>query len=115
MLEVGFVSAKVYPDCLMPACQDHVANKLDPIMFPYVRDAPTALSTAASLRTTTPTPAGSLRSAKPSWHRVPTRGTVAEVRQRLLVFVAGGMTYSEMRAAYQLSSSLGKDVYIGTS
>jgi syntaxin-binding protein 1 len=83
-------------------------------MFPYVRDAPTATASAASLRTTAaPTPAGSLRSAKPNWHRAPQRGAVNEVRQRLIVFVAGGMTYSEMRAAYQLSASLGKDIFIG--
>lgn len=30
-----------------------------------------------------------------------------------MVFVAGGMTYSEMRTAYLKSASLGKDVYIG--
>lgn len=29
------------------------------------------------------------------------------------MFVAGGMTYSEMREAYLLSSRLGKDIFIG--
>ncbi len=38
-----------------------------------------------------------------------------EYRQRVLLFVAGGMTYSEMRSAYQISERLGKDVYIGSS
>jgi len=39
---------------------------------------------------------------------------VTETRQRVLVFVAGGMTYSEMREAYLLSNQLEKDVIIGT-
>jgi hypothetical protein len=60
------------------------------------------------------TPTTSLRSAKPSWHRAArTGGPAAETRQRLLVFVAGGMTFSEMRDAYLLSSQLGKDIIIG--
>ena len=62
------------------------------------------------------TPTTSLRSAKPSWHRTArTGGASSETRQRLLVFVAGGMTYSEMRETYLLSSQLGKDVFIGTA
>lgn len=60
------------------------------------------------------TPTTSLRSAKPSWHRAArTGGSAVETRQRLLVFVAGGMTNSEMREAYMLSSQLGKDIIIG--
>jgi syntaxin-binding protein 1 len=31
------------------------------------------------------------------------------------VFVAGGATYSEVRDTYQLSSSLNKDIYIGST
>jgi syntaxin-binding protein 1 len=31
----------------------------------------------------------------------------------LILFVAGGITYSEMRLAYTIGQSLGKDVYIG--
>jgi syntaxin-binding protein 1 len=62
------------------------------------------------------TPTTSLRSAKPSWHRAArTGGAPVETRQRLLVFVAGGMTYSEMREMYLLSNQLGKDIFIGTA
>ncbi|KAJ7211803.1 Sec1-like protein [Mycena haematopus] len=43
-------------------------------------------------------------------------GTAGDsTRPRLLVFVAGGMTYSEIREAYQLSTSLNRDIYIGSS
>ena len=94
--------------------QDQVAGKLDPAAFPYVKDYPQAAPAASSSARPTPTPTTSLRSTKPSWHRAArTGGTATETRQRVLVFVAGGMTYSEMREAYVLSSQLGKDVIIG--
>lgn len=35
--------------------------------------------------------------------------------RRVIVFVAGGMTYSEMRTAYQCGKRLSADVYIGAS
>ncbi len=81
-------------------------------MFPYVKDAP-MLTPAPSLRTTPSTGATSLRSAKPSWHRAARPGGAQEAKQRVLVFVAGGMTYSEMREAYSLSKTLNKEVIIG--
>ncbi|THH18450.1 hypothetical protein EW146_g2533 [Bondarzewia mesenterica] len=96
--------------------QDQVAGKLDQTIFPYVKDYPSAqpIATTRSMRQA-PTPATSLRSAKPSWHRAARPGASTETRERLFVFVAGGMTYSEMREAYQLSSSLSKDIYIGST
>ena len=98
--------------------QDHVNGRLDQQAFPYVKDSPATLASSSSLRNSPVTPvtptSGSLRSAKPSWHKAaPKTGTTAEVRQRVLVFVAGGMTYSEMREAYLLSKSLSKDIIIG--
>ena len=60
-----------------------------------------------------PPPTTSLRSQKPAWHRAPKAATVPDNRQRIIFFVAGGMTYSEMKEVYQLSSSLQKDVFIG--
>ena len=110
----GFLSLLVFVSLLYAYTpQDQVSGKLDPAAFPYVKDYPQAAPAASSARPT-PTPTTSLRSAKPSWHRAArTGGAVAETRQRVLVFVAGGMTYSEMREAYVLSSQLGKDVIIG--
>lgn len=54
----------------------------------------------------------SLRS-KPQWTKSGKPTGPNEIRQRVLVFVAGGMTFSEMRTAYELSRQLGKDVFIG--
>jgi syntaxin-binding protein 1 len=98
-----------------PWSQDQVSGRLDPGGFPYVKDYPQSNPTASSARPAM-TSTTSLRSAKPSWHRAArTGGPAVENRQRLLVFVAGGMTYSEMREAYALSSQLGKDIFIGAA
>ncbi|KXN92397.1 Protein transport protein sec1 [Leucoagaricus sp. SymC.cos] len=94
--------------------QDNVANKLDESLFPYVKDSPLKTQAPTSLRS--PPPATSLRSSKPSWHKAPKPGSnIRDDKQRLIVFVAGGMTYSEIREAYQLSASLGKDIFIGST
>jgi len=55
----------------------------------------------------------SLRSAKPTWAK--TRGTNTEARQRVIVCMAGGATYSESRACYEASRETNKDVYLLTS
>lgn len=55
----------------------------------------------------------SLRSAKPTWAR--TRPSASEPRQRILVFMAGGATYSESRACYEVSQALNKDIYLATT
>jgi syntaxin-binding protein 1 len=34
---------------------------------------------------------------------------------KVVVFVAGGVTYSEMRSAYELTESAGREVIIGSS
>lgn len=98
--------------------QEHVSSRLDPTLFPYVKDSPAAAPTPSSSLRSSPAiqPAVSLRSQKPSWHKAARGGnTQNDNRQRLIVFVAGGMTYSEMREAYALSKSLNKEVIIGES
>ncbi|KAK2779236.1 vacuolar sorting protein VPS33/slp1 [Emmonsiellopsis sp. PD_33] len=55
----------------------------------------------------------SLRSAKPTWAR--TRPTASEPRQRVIVFMAGGATFSEARACYEISNTTSKDVYLASS
>jgi syntaxin-binding protein 1 len=55
----------------------------------------------------------SLRSAKPTWAR--NRNSTVESRQRVLVFMAGGATYSEARACYEVSKSSGKDIFLASS
>jgi syntaxin-binding protein 1 len=97
---------------LIVGTQDHVSGKLDDTLFPYVKDAP--LSGAVSItKAAPPPPTTSLRSAKANWHKGPRVNAPTSNRNRLIVFMAGGMTYSEMREVYQLSGPLNKDVLIG--
>jgi syntaxin-binding protein 1 len=72
---------------------------------------PAATATLGAGGASAPGPV-SLRS-KPQWTKSGRPAAANETRQRVLVFVAGGMTYSEMRTAYDLSKQLGKDVFIG--
>lgn len=97
------------------AIQEHIRDRLDQTLFPYVKDAPVAAPISSGMRSPPPiAPATSLRSAKPSWHRGPKAANAREeVRQRVIVFMAGGMTYSEMREVYLLSKALNKDIIIG--
>ncbi|WVQ84830.1 hypothetical protein IAT38_006987 [Cryptococcus sp. DSM 104549] len=99
--------------------EDQNTNRLDPSVFPYVKDAPADAQPAlrggpSSLAV--PNPGGSLRSARPTWHKAPSaRMNNTEGRQRIIIFIAGGMTYSEMRCAYTVGRALGKEVFIGSS
>ncbi|KDQ12984.1 hypothetical protein BOTBODRAFT_133850 [Botryobasidium botryosum FD-172 SS1] len=104
-----------YTPLVQTVLEDHCSGKLDASVFPYVRDSPVAPSAASAMRTGAVQPTTSLRSSKPSWHRAPRANVNSDAKQRLIVFVAGGMTYSEMRVAYQLSASVGKDIYIGST
>ncbi|KAI0199264.1 Sec1 family protein [Astrocystis sublimbata] len=56
---------------------------------------------------------GSLRAAKPSWAGAGRR--VADNRQRIIVFMAGGATFSESRACYEVSAAMNRDVFMATS
>lgn len=95
--------------------EDHSSNKLDRHQFPFLRDTPPEMAT--SLRNGPPQPSTvhgqSLRSARPTWHKATSARGGSEGKQRLIVFVAGGVTYSEIRQAYVLGKLLHKDIYIG--
>lgn len=80
---------------------------LDQMTFPYVRPPIDNSEELAAQQQT------SLRSAKPTWAR--NRTTNVESRQRVIVFMAGGATYSESRACYEVSKATGKDVFLATS
>ncbi|MBW0462685.1 hypothetical protein O181_002400, partial [Austropuccinia psidii MF-1] len=93
--------------------EEALSNELDLNLFPYMGKTPTvsgAKTGAASLATNGGGPI-SLRSAKPSWQR-PKSKTVIENRQRVMVFVDGGLTHSEIRAAYEVSEAHAKDIVI---
>ncbi|KAI1001162.1 Protein transport protein [Podosphaera aphanis] len=87
--------------------EDVVKGTLDQTIFPFIKP-PLDNSEELALQSQS-----SLRSAKPTWAR--NRQTTAENRQRIIVFMAGGATYSESRACYEVSKASGKDVLLATS
>lgn len=105
-----------YQPLLKYMLEEHFAGTLDQTNFPYVRDAPVGGS-SSSMRGSGPAGAapsqGSLRSARPQWTSSRVKKVANEPRQRVMVFVAGGMTYSEVRAAYKVSEAANKDIFIG--
>lgn len=95
--------------------------QLDEEWFPYFRDKPLE----DDIPTTFPSkpndaPPTSLRNPriKASWAQPSTKVSLSlssfRPKQRIFCYVAGGMTYSEMRSIYELSTVLNKDVYIGS-
>ncbi|KAM0265187.1 hypothetical protein ACHAQJ_000340 [Trichoderma viride] len=81
---------------------------LDQTVFPYVKPPldPNEDILAAQ--------AGSLRAAgRPNWAAAGRRPP--ENRQRLIVFMAGGATYSESRVCYEVGNERSRDIILATS
>ena len=88
--------------------EEACAGTLDPTLFPPVKPH---LDTASSQMSMSQT---SLRNAgKPTWAQ--TRAQSKKPRQRIIVFMAGGATYAEARACYEVSYQMGKEVVLATS
>lgn len=87
----------------------HSTETLSQETFPYTKPElePTDTLTPTRPQLTT------LRSAKPTW--ATTRTMTTKPKQRILIFMAGGATYSESRATYEASAANDKDVYLITS
>jgi len=79
---------------------------LDQTVFPYVKP-PLDPNEDALIGQ------GSLRAAKPSWAGAGRKA--ADNRQRIIVFMAGGATFSESRACYEVGSAMNRDIFMVTS
>ncbi|KAF2473920.1 Sec1-like protein [Lindgomyces ingoldianus] len=89
--------------------EEHVRGTLPQDIFPYTKPhtdaAEPGLQEAMS--------AVSLRSAKPTWAK--SRLSSVEPRQRVIIFMAGGATYSESRACYEISHKTSRDIFLVSS
>ena len=99
-----------FDPALKPMLEEHIRGRLDQGTFPFTKPH---LDGAEGLQGQENISQASLRSAKPTWAR--TRPSALEPRQRIIVFIAGGATYSESRACYEVSESFNKDVFLATS
>lgn len=90
--------------------EEQLRASLDQAVFPFTKPL---LDANEGLLGQNNISQASLRSAKPTWAR--TRPSAMEPRQRIIVFIAGGATYSESRACYELSRTFSKDIYLATS
>ncbi|KAF2493880.1 Sec1-like protein [Lophium mytilinum] len=97
-----------YTTALQHLLEAHVHGALDQTVFPYTKPNMDAAANPSDLITAT-----SLRSAKPTWAK--SRLSSVEPRQRVIVFMAGGATYSESRACYEVSAKTSRDVFLVTS
>ncbi|KAI9189265.1 syntaxin binding protein 1 [Blastocladiella emersonii ATCC 22665] len=106
-----------YVTQLKTALEDHISGSLETDVFPYLGPAPAADASARTGGT-------SLRSTKPSWQQKKSGGAGAggdaaaagpPKGGRLIVFVLGGMTYSEIRSVYEVAAAMNKEVIIGST
>ncbi|KAF9300599.1 vacuolar sorting protein VPS33/slp1 [Mortierella antarctica] len=83
--------------------EEHINGTLDATMYPYTTEPPidSATDSTKSLRKT----------AQTTWDKKKT----AVKGSRLMVFIAGGVTYSEIRAMHELCQSMGRDIIIGST
>lgn len=105
------VSLSRFEPTLKTVLEEHIRGSLDQIRFPFTKPH---LDAGEGIMGQDNVSQASLRSsAKPTWAR--TRSAPAGAKQRIIVFMAGGATYSESRACYEVSESFSKDVFLVTS
>jgi syntaxin-binding protein 1 len=99
-----------FTPALHDVLEEHVRGTLPQDIFPYTKpqtDAPDPNVMQDNVS------AASLRSAKPTWAK--SRLTSVEPRQRVIVFMAGGATYSEARSCYEISQKTSRDIFLVSS
>lgn len=95
-----------FQPALKPLLEQLCRGALDQTQFPYVKP-PLDPNEDAIIGQ------GSLRAAKPSWAGTGRR--VPENRQRIIIFMAGGATFSESRVCYEVGNALNRDIFLATS
>lgn len=120
--EGTYNTSRFFP-ALKSVLQNAARYELDEHWFPYFRekplhdDIPSRGVSSAPLQTSDTT--GSLRNAriKASWAPSSSRASTSSFKkynQRIFCFVAGGVTHSEIRLIYELSTALNKDFFLGS-
>lgn len=108
--DVSFDLARYRP-ALQFDIQDALESKLDKQDWPSVTDP----ADLAAARTPANKPRGRAGWADKGGGKKEAAASTAKAGPRLLVFVAGGVSFSEMRAAYELSARYDREVIIGST
>jgi len=102
---------------LKKTIEDLGTNFLSTTDFPFVKEG----DPSASLSTSIETSSGSSLRSQPRWaekgKRKSSKGDkpTSATGGRLIIFIVGGMTHSEMRIAYEMSQKLNREVIIGST
>lgn len=97
-----------FEPALQGLLEAHATGNVDMETFAYTKPPLESELDTAQLNAT------SLRSAKPTWAK--TRANVSnEGKQRVIVFIAGGATFSEARTCYETGKNVNRDVFLATS
>jgi syntaxin-binding protein 1 len=96
---------------LKTVLEDHIRGNLDAALFPYVRPDQAPLPSELMANQSS----ASLRSTKPTWAYAASSTSVARPRERIIVFAAGGATYSEGRVCYEVGEKHNRDVVLMTT
>ncbi|RVX74120.1 hypothetical protein B0A52_01952 [Exophiala mesophila] len=102
------VSLSRFEPALRYMLEEQCQGTLDPHIFPPLKPHLNDPNMQTGVSQT------SLRNAgKPTWAQ--TRAQSNKPRQRIIVFVAGGATYAESRACYEVSRMAGKEIFLATT
>ncbi|KAF9940308.1 vacuolar sorting protein VPS33/slp1 [Mortierella alpina] len=82
--------------------EEHVNGTLDATLYPYTTEA--VVDSSEATRSLRKTPQPTWEKKKPN-----VKGS------RLFVFIAGGVTHSEIRAMHELCQEMGRDIVIGST
>jgi syntaxin-binding protein 1 len=95
--------------------ESHVANKVDMNQYPYAKGNPDDIKAAETIVPQVT----SLRSGRPTWqnkdNRVSIRPASRQTGSKIILFIAGGVSFSEIRSAYELAQLHGRQVIIGST
>jgi len=93
--------------------ENQIDNSLSSTDFPYFREQNSS-SEASKVG-----PTSLRKSVQPKWADKETRkaekGGVTTVGGRIIVFIAGGITFSEIRTAYELTNKYNREIIMGST
>ncbi|KAI8367256.1 Sec1-like protein [Blakeslea trispora] len=98
--------------------EGHINGTIDQSLFPNnirnVKQQSTRKNTEEAVKEVP-----KLRVYKTQWHKKSTKGANAPPKPPsgppIIIFIVGGMTYSEIRSAYEIAEAFDREVYIGST